>query len=64
MVAAGLGVCMYPEYSITHPGLDYRPLTNPDVERNVELVTVAGRRQSPTLRAFVKACKSADWQDR
>lgn len=61
MVATGLGVCMFPAYSITHPGLDYRPLTNPDIERTVELVTVAGRRHSPALSAFIKASKSADW---
>jgi len=61
MVAAGLGVCLMPEYSAVLPGLLTRRLVEPDVSREVSLVTVAGRRFSPAMAALVRAAHSYPW---
>ena len=61
MVMAGLGVSSLPEYSPVLPGLMTRPYIEPEIKREVSLVTVAGRRHSPALAAFVKAVKAYDW---
>jgi DNA-binding transcriptional LysR family regulator len=61
LVAGGLGICFIPEYSAVVPGLQVRPVTDPEVTREVCLVTVAGRRFSPAVSAFVNAVKSYGW---
>ena len=60
-VRVGLGVCLIPEHSINVEGLESRPTRDPEIERRVELVTVAGRRQSPALRAFMQTAESRSW---
>ena len=64
MVAGGLGICFIPEYSAVIPGLQVRPVTEPEVSREVCLVTVAGRRFSPAVLTFVNAVKSYGWAER
>jgi len=64
MVAAGMGVCFIPEYSATHPGLVLRQVTEPEVTREVCLVTVAGRRWSTPLAVFVQAVRRYRWPER
>ena len=61
LVAGGLGICFIPEFSAVIPGLQVRPVTDPEVTRDVCLVTVAGRRFSPAVSAFVGAVKSYGW---
>ncbi len=61
MVMAGIGIAFMPEYSVVLPGLQTRPLIEPEVVREVSLVTVAGRRFSPAVAAFVKAIKAYPW---
>ncbi|GIL03117.1 MAG: transcriptional regulator [Alphaproteobacteria bacterium] len=61
MVAGGLGICFIPEFSAIIPGLQVRPVTDPEVWREVCLVTVAGRRFSPAVATFVSAVKSYGW---
>ena len=61
MVAAGLGVCFLPEYTATFPGVVACPVVTPSVERNVCLVTVAGRRWSPPVAAFAQAVRRHSW---
>jgi LysR family transcriptional regulator, hydrogen peroxide-inducible genes activator len=61
MVMAGIGIAFLPEYSVIMPGLQTRPLVEPDVAREVALVTVAGRRYSPAVAAFVRAIKAYQW---
>jgi DNA-binding transcriptional LysR family regulator len=61
MVAAGMGVCFLPAYSNTVPGVISRPVVDPTVEREVSLVTVAGRRWSSPLSAFVRAIRGYCW---
>lgn len=61
MVMAGIGIAFLPEYSVILPGLQTRPLIEPEVSRDVSLVTVAGRRFSPAVAAFVRAIKAYRW---
>lgn len=61
LVAAGMGVCFLPEFSATIPGVIVRPAISPSVEREVCLVTIAGRRWSSPVSAFVQAARSYRW---
>ena len=63
MVAGGLGICFIPEYSAVIPGLQVRPVAEPEVSRDVCLVTVSGRRFSPAVSTFVNAVKSYGWAE-
>ena len=63
MVGAGLGVTLIPEFSAILGGVQTRPLVDPAVEREVSLVTVAGRRFSPAVAKFVSAVKAYRWPD-
>jgi LysR family transcriptional regulator, hydrogen peroxide-inducible genes activator len=62
MVMAGLGICFMPEFSPLLPGLSTRPLVEPEVHREVVLVTMPGRRFSPAVAAFVKCVTQHRWQ--
>lgn len=61
LVAGGLGICFIPEFSAVLPGLQVRPVIEPEVWREVCLVTVAGRRFSPAVATFVNSVKSYGW---
>ena len=61
MVAGGLGICFVPEFSAVIPGIAFRPVVEPEVWREIGLITVAGRRQSPAVASFVRAVKAYPW---
>jgi DNA-binding transcriptional LysR family regulator len=61
MILAGLGCSFMPEYLTLFPELPTRVLIDPEVRREVKLVTVAGRRHSPALAAFVRLAARHDW---
>jgi DNA-binding transcriptional LysR family regulator len=61
MVAAGIGFAFMPEYSVTLSEVTTRPLIEPAVMRKVSLVSVAGRRHSPAIAAFVRAARHYSW---
>jgi DNA-binding transcriptional LysR family regulator len=61
MVAAGLGICFLPEYSAIVPGVLTRPVVEPEVFRDVSLVTMTGRRFSPATQAFIKSIRAYAW---
>lgn len=63
MVAAGMGICFLPEFSNTIPGVISRRVIEPSVAREVSLVTVAGRRWSSPLSAFVRAVRQYRWPE-
>lgn len=63
MVAGGLGICFLPEFSAVIPGLQVRAVTDPEVIREISLVTVSGRRFSPAVATFVAAVKSYNWAE-
>ncbi len=61
LVLAGLGTAVMPEYLPMLPGISTRPISDPDVSRTISLVTVAGRRQSPALKAMVRLAGLFPW---
>jgi LysR family transcriptional regulator, hydrogen peroxide-inducible genes activator len=61
MVAAGFGVCFLPEFSPTIPGVRTQPVTEPEVVRDVSLVSMSGRRFSPAVLAFIRTIRAHDW---
>jgi LysR family transcriptional regulator, hydrogen peroxide-inducible genes activator len=62
MVMAGLGICFMPEFSPSLPGLSTRPLVEPEVHREVALITMPGRRFSSAAAAFVRTVTQHRWQ--
>jgi DNA-binding transcriptional LysR family regulator len=63
LVRAGLGCAVMPQYLPLLPGLDMRPLVDPEVFRQISLATVAGRPHSPTVAAAVSAARRYRWPD-
>jgi LysR family transcriptional regulator, hydrogen peroxide-inducible genes activator len=63
MVAAGFGICFLPEFSATVPGVLTRPVFEPEILREVSLVSIAGRRFSPVVAAFARAIRGYRWPE-
>ena len=63
MVAAGFGICFIPEFSPTIPGVLTRVVAEPEVVRQVSLVSIAGRRFSPAVAAFARAIRGYRWPE-
>jgi len=57
LVAGGMGICFIPEFSAVIPGIQTRPVTDPEVWRDICMVTMAGRRHSPAVASFIKALR-------
>lgn len=62
MVAAGLGACLIWESSPTIPGIVTRTIIDPEIKREIMLVSVAGRRFSPAALSFIRAAKAHRWK--
>lgn len=63
LVAAGMGFCIMPEHLPRLPGVATRPIVEPEITRQVSLVTMAGRRFSPAVATFVREIKAYRWPD-
>lgn len=61
MVAAGMGVCFMAEFSASQPGICHRPVVDPEIVREVSLVSMADRAPSPSVSAFAEAVRAYDW---
>jgi len=61
MVLAGNGLAILPEYAITASNLACRLLTNPSLTRSLKVCTVAGRRFSTAVAAFMRELKTYRW---
>ena len=61
MILAGMGSSFMPEYLPMHSNLPTRLIADPSVTRQVDLVTVSGRRFSPAVQAFVRMVETHDW---
>jgi len=61
LVRAGLGCAVMPENLPLLPGLEMRPLVEPEVFRQISLATVAGRPHSPASAAAVAAARRYRW---
>lgn len=62
MVAGGMGVCFIAEFSASQPGVCHRIVVDPEIVREVSLVSVVGRMPSPAISAFSTAVMEYDWQ--
>jgi DNA-binding transcriptional LysR family regulator len=62
LVAAGLGLMLWPEHAPHIAALTTRPIEGDLLAREVRLLVVAGRRYSPALEAFVKVARVHDWR--
>jgi DNA-binding transcriptional LysR family regulator len=60
MVASGFGVTVMPEFSHTHAATIARPLVDPDLARQLFLISVAGRRHGPTA-ALIRTIRACAW---
>jgi len=62
MVATGFGVTIMPEFSHSDVATIARPLVDPDLVRELSLVTVAGRRHEPAVASLLRAFRSHTWE--
>ena len=60
MVASGFGVTVMPEFSHTDAATIARPLVDPDLVRQLSLVTVAGRRHEPAA-VLIRTIRAHAW---
>ena len=58
MIAGGLGICFIPEFSALIPGIQTRPLIDPEVWRDVCLVTRQGSKPSAAAERFLATLRS------
>ena len=61
MILAGMGISFMPAFSPVVPGLLTRVVVDPEITRDVSLASIAGRRFSPAVAAFVRAVQSYKW---
>jgi DNA-binding transcriptional LysR family regulator len=61
MILAGLGCALMPEHMPLFPGIKTRALVQPEVFREIGLVTVRGRRFSHAVEAFVRLARGHNW---
>jgi DNA-binding transcriptional LysR family regulator len=62
LLASGVGCAVMPEFLPRLPDVVLRLLIEPEVSRTVSLATVAGRRHTPAVQAFVQLARSYRWQ--
>ncbi len=61
MAAAGLGYALIPESRVMDPGVVTRPLVEPEIWRDIALVTLRGRAETPGLGALVREVTRLRW---
>jgi LysR family transcriptional regulator, hydrogen peroxide-inducible genes activator len=61
MVAAGLGFAFMPANAVKHPGVVGLPVVEPEFWRQVNLVSVRGRRYSPGVGSLVREAMRKTW---
>lgn len=62
MVASGFGYAFMPIECASHPGVAVRRIESMPIVRNINLVTVRGRKHSPGVGAFVRQITRWDWE--
>jgi LysR family hydrogen peroxide-inducible transcriptional activator len=61
MVAGGLGICFIPEFSAILPGLELRPVIEPEISREISIVTLRDRGLTPATTSFIRTVKDYPW---
>ena len=62
MILSGMGCAVMPEFLPIMPGIATRPLIDPEISREITMVTVSGRRHSPAVAALVSLARRHDWR--
>ena len=62
MVASGFGYAFMPLECVTHSGVAIRRIERMPIARQINLVTVRGRKHPPGVGAFVRQIARWDWQ--
>jgi LysR family hydrogen peroxide-inducible transcriptional activator len=63
MVASRFGITVMPEFTHTDVATVARPIVDPDLFRELSLVTVAGRRHEPAAASLLRAIRAHRWPD-
>ncbi|MEM9061455.1 MAG: LysR family transcriptional regulator [Pseudomonadota bacterium] len=61
MVAAGLGFTLMPQFLPIIPGIETRPIIEPEVSRTVSVVTRAGRRHTGPVKHALDTARTLQW---
>jgi LysR family transcriptional regulator, hydrogen peroxide-inducible genes activator len=61
MVAGGLGICFLPEFSAVVPGVQTRPVVEPEIWREICIVWRKDRELSPAVQRFATAARNYPW---
>ena len=61
MVSAGLGMTVMPEFLPILPDIEMRLVVEPEVHRQISMVTVGGRRHSKPVEHAVHTAQAFDW---
>jgi LysR family transcriptional regulator, hydrogen peroxide-inducible genes activator len=64
MAAAGAGYAFMPAGSVVHEQVIVKPLVDPEIWREVSLVTVRGRPHSPAVGALIREAMRSPWADK
>ena len=62
LVAAGLGIALWPLHRAPAPGLSALPFADANARYRVVLAAVAGRQHGPGLANFLKLMRARDWK--
>lgn len=62
LIMSGMGCSLMPEYSATAPGLPTRLLVDPEVTREICIVSSTAETQSPAVETFVQLADRYNWQ--
>jgi DNA-binding transcriptional LysR family regulator len=63
MVSAGLGMTVMPEFLPILPGIETRLVIEPEVHRQISLVTVAGRPHAKPVAVAVRTARAYGWEE-
>jgi LysR family transcriptional regulator, hydrogen peroxide-inducible genes activator len=61
MVAGGLGICFLPEFNAVVPGVQTRPVIEPEIWREICLVWRKDRALSPAVQSFATGARNYPW---
>lgn len=64
LVVAGLGIAIVPENLPLLEGVITRPLVEPVMRREISILTVRERQQTPAVEAFSRVAAGIRWQER
>lgn len=61
LVSGGLGIAMVPEFTAVAPGLQIRPIVEPEIWRDIRLVKLASAPPSAAAKAFTGIIRAYPW---